>query len=282
MGEVEVVLSHYQAGRLLARRGNVGKVEVSPDLGRSHERATVEKRGVRFLNGIEITWGDLGETAADPNGCYVIDAEGAWRIQGYSEATDRAYSLMPTPRAPTLLVSGIPMHRVKGTDPYADTQEKIVALRPLKGRLLDTATGLGYTAIAAARYADYVVTIEFDPTVLEIAGENPWSRELFAHARIGQVIGDIARLVECFPPDCFDRILHDPPTFSLAGELYSGTFNRGLCRVLKDGGRLFHYVGNPDSPSGRGITRGVVERLAAAGFAEVAPAPRAFGVVAGK
>ena len=38
--------------------------------------------------------------------------------------------------------------------------------------MLDVCTGLGYTAIAAARTAEHVVTIELDPTVLEVARRN--------------------------------------------------------------------------------------------------------------
>ncbi|NLD73912.1 MAG: spermine synthase, partial [Chloroflexi bacterium] len=48
------------------------------------------------------------------------------------------------------------------------------------------------------------------------------------------------------------------------------------------GGRLFHYVGDPDSKSGRSVTRGVVQRLGEAGFRDVRPRPQAFGVLARK
>jgi len=75
---------------------------------------------------------------------------------------------MPTDGAPTMLLSGIPMHRFKDTDPHADTLCKIEALFPVTGQALDTATGLGYTAIQLAHRAR-VITIEFDPPVLEIA-----------------------------------------------------------------------------------------------------------------
>jgi len=52
--------------------------------------------------------------------------------------------------------------------------------------------------------------------------------------------------------------------------------------VLRRGGRLFHYVGNPESKSGHNITRGVMRRLQEAGFSRVTRRPRAFGVVAFK
>lgn len=70
------------------------------------------------------------------------------------------YSLMPTEGAPTMLISGIPMHRIKNTDPWRDTEEKIRAAGPIGVSVLDTATGLGYTASATAKMADCVTTIE--------------------------------------------------------------------------------------------------------------------------
>jgi len=56
------------------------------------------------------------------------------------------------------------MHRIKHTDPWADSQMKIAALTPVSGRVLDTATGLGYTAILAARTAEEVACISFRPS----------------------------------------------------------------------------------------------------------------------
>jgi hypothetical protein len=52
--------------------------------------------------------------------------------------------------------------------------------------------------------------------------------------------------------------------------------------VLKPGGRLFHYIGSPESKSGGGVTRGVLRRLQQAGFRRVVRRAEAFGVVAYK
>jgi predicted methyltransferase len=146
--------------------------------------------------------------------------------------------------------------------------------------VLDTATGLGYTAIEAARTAERVITIELDPAGLEIARQNPWSRALFDNPRIEQIVGDAFEEVRCLPDLLFSRVIHDPPALSLAGELYSGAFYRELHRVLRRNGRLFHYIGDPESASGRNTTRGVLRRLQEAGFTRVARRPEAFGVVA--
>ncbi len=203
-------------------------------------------------------------------------------IQYYSELTDRVYSLYPTPRAPTMLVSGIPMHRIKGTDPHQDTLEKIRAIKPLVGQVLDTATGLGYTAIEAARTAEHVTTIELDPTALKVCRLNPWSQELFDNPKITQVIGDSFDVIAEMEAGRFTRVIHDPPAFSLAGDLYSGEFYRDLYRVMRNRSLLFHYIGDPESKSGRSNTAGVIRRLEQAGFRQVKRAPRAFGVMAEK
>jgi predicted methyltransferase len=181
-----------------------------------------------------------------------------------------------------MLVAGFPMHRIKASDPLRDTHRMIAALAPIHGRVLDTATGLGYTAIELARSAASVLTIELDPAAQEIARRNPWSRELFANARIEQRTGDACQVVPTLADGTFERVLHDPPTFALAGELYSEEFYRELYRVLKRGGKLFHYIGDPNSKSGRSVTRGVMARLKYVGFAGVAKREQAFGIIASK
>ena len=58
------------------------------------------------------------------------------------------------------------------------------SITPIVGCVLDTATGLGYTAIEAAKTAEQVVTIELDPVALEIARLNPWSQTMFDNPEI--------------------------------------------------------------------------------------------------
>ncbi|MEJ2749470.1 MAG: hypothetical protein P8183_16435 [Anaerolineae bacterium] len=111
---------------------------------------------------------------------------------------------------------------------------------------------------------------------------NPWSQALFDNPQISRRIGDAYDEVQELADERFSRIIHDPPMFSLAGHLYSTDFYRELYRILTPKGRLFHYIGNPDSKSGGNVTRGVVRRLQEAGFRRVKPRPQAFGVVAYK
>jgi hypothetical protein len=278
-----LVLSFVQAGALLqARQQGQPNTTISPDLGLTTADAELLPEGAAFPGGERLSWEHIAAIAADEVGCYVIEGGAAHKIQAFSEPFNRFYSLMPTAGAPTMLIGGFPMHRIKETDPYRDTRAKVRALGTARGRVLDTATGLGYTAIEMARTAEHVTTIELDPTTLEIARLNPWSRGLFANPVIEQRIGDAAEVVPGFADASFSRILHDPPIFSLAGDLYAGAFYAELYRVLKPGGRLFHYVGSPESKSGGGVTRGVLRRLQQAGFRRVVRRPEAFGVVAYK
>jgi predicted methyltransferase len=258
-------------------------VETSPDLGISRTPAVIgDVLAFPAFPAAQLDWSDAEKIARDENGCYVMQDGSIRKIQTFSELTQRPYSLYPTAGAPTMLVAGFPMHRIKEIDPLQSSLEMVKTLSPLTGTVLDTATGLGYTAIEAAKSASRVITIELDPAAQEIAAQNPWSRGLFDNPKIEQRIGDNFEVVPTFDGDSFDRILHDPPTMSLAGDLYSEEFYRELYRVLKRKGRLFHYVGDPASKFGANTTRGVVERLKRAGFTTVRPAPRAFGVTAQK
>lgn len=278
-----IVLSHYQAAPLLAA-WKVGQATAvtSPDLGLSTVAVTLADGGVTFPGGETVRWDDLRHVERTPNQCFAVADGGIRSIQVFSETTHWLRSLMATAGAPTMLVAGFPMHRIKDTDPWQDTLKKVRAAAPLTGAVLDTATGLGYTAIAAAGTAARVVTIELDPAGLEIARQNPWSRELFANPRIQQIVGDAFTEIQGFADGEFARVLHDPPTLSLAGELYSAAFYRQIHRVLTRSGRLFHYVGDPTSNLGKRTMAGVVRRLREAGFRRVEPHPEAFGVVAHK
>lgn len=278
-----IVLSHVEAKNILnARKAGHASAAVSLDLGLSTAEVAIGPAGARLPDGQVLAWRYIEKIRSSERGCFLIEDNTPDKIQVFSEATNRLYSLMPTEGAPTMLVSGIPMHRVKGIDPYRDTLQKIKAIAPVVGRTLDTATGLGYTAIEAARTAEHVVTIEIEPAALEVARLNPWSRPLFGNPGITQIVGDAVEEIEGFEDGTFARIIHDPPAFNLAGDLYSGAFYRQLFRVLRRGGRLFHYVGDLESRSGRTVARGAVRRLQEAGFSRVVRRPRAFGLVAHK
>ncbi|MBL8147108.1 MAG: methyltransferase domain-containing protein [Anaerolineae bacterium] len=259
-------------------------VSLSLDLNLSQSSGELSDDGMHLEAGL-LPWDAIQDVLDDENGCFELLSTGndgllkPDKIQVFSPATRRHCSLYPTETsAPTLLIAGFPMHRIKDTDPMLDTKAKIRAADP-RGVLLDTSMGLGYTAIAAAKRAQRVITLELDPAVMEVAQRNPWSLELFSLPNIERRLGDSSELIDEFDDAMFDRILHDPPTLALAGDLYSGAYYRELYRLLKRGGRLFHYIGDLNSPSGQRTSRGVIERLGAAGFRNIAKRPEAFGVI---
>jgi hypothetical protein len=70
------------------------------------------------------------------------------------------------------------------------------------------------------------------------------------------------------PDVSVDAVLHDPPRFGIAGELYSQKFYDQLARVLGKRGKLFHYTGTPNKlTTGRDVPSEVAKRLRKAGFA---------------
>lgn len=277
-----VTLSRYQVAPLLAAwRADATATTSSPDLELSRVDVTLDDAGVHYPNGERLSWDDANDIIESEVNCFALEEGEIRKILTYSETTNRHCGLMPTASAPTLLIAGFPMHRIKNTDPHKDTLSKIRAANPV-GLVLDTTMGLGYTAIEAARTAERVITIELDPGVVEIASQNPWSRDLFENPKIERRVGDSYEEIETFADETFMRIIHDPPTFKLAGDLYSGVFYKELYRVLRRSGRLFHYIGDLDSTYGSRVVRGVIDRLGAAGFTRITKRPEAFAVIASK
>ncbi len=185
-------------------------------------------------------------------------------------------------KPPTVEIDGIHMHRIEDIDPYTDALLKVKALRICrKCKVLDTCMGLGYTAIAAARRAQLVVTVEVDDKILWVAQHNPWSRGLTSK-NIYIVRGDIIEVITWFKDEVFDRIIHDPPRFSLAPELYSSEFYAELFRVLKRGGILYHYTGMPGKRRGINIVKSVADKLRGKGFVGIHFRDKLQGIIAYK
>jgi uncharacterized protein len=150
--------------------------------------------------------------------------------------------------------------------PYEDARRKVALVEPAGKRVLDTCAGLGYFAAWCREGgASEVMSFEIDPDVLWLRGLNPWSPANAAGLEV--IAGDVSAAIGGFADASFGAILHDPPRFGLAGDLYSQAFYDQLARVLKPGGRLFHYTGAPNRlTSGRDVPREVMRRLQGAGF----------------
>lgn len=252
----------------VARRILEGRGQISLDLGLSEVSVVLGDNQVVLPDGNMIDFPDLRKVAERENAVFFPEGGNLYMV---AVSDGHFYKLVPTEGAPTLEVDGIRMHRTKGTTPDADAEEKVEALGIRRGRVLDTCTGLGYTARAALeRGADLVVSIELRLEVLRIAKVNPWSRRLFEDQRVHLLLGDAYNILHALTGGFFDYVIHDPPRLPLAGHLYSPEFYAEMFRALRRGGRLFHYTGEPGSRRRRiDLRRGVMRRLGQVGFENI-------------
>jgi predicted methyltransferase len=139
-----IVLSRYQSAPLLtARREGKATAPISPDLGMTTIEAELDADGVTFPGGETISWVVLEAVAANETACFEVESDAVTPIRAFSDTTERYYSLYPTASAPTMLVSGIPMHRIKGTDPYRDTWRRSRPPRRFRARCWTRRPGSG-------------------------------------------------------------------------------------------------------------------------------------------
>ena len=181
------------------------------------------------------------------------------------------YKLVPSDSAPTLEIDGVKMHRSKDIDPLEDARLKTARVVPAGGRVLDTCGGLGYSAIHCVRAgARSVVSVEKNPSVLKIRAMNPWSQGPEAE-RVEWIHDDVNIFIKSLKDGSFDAVIHDPPRITSAtGDLYGQVFYNELCRVMKAGGKLFHYTGTPQRiKHGDRFVTNAMKRLEKAGFHEV-------------
>lgn len=180
--------------------------------------------------------------------------------------------LVPTEwGVPTFEIDGIKMLPTAKASPIEDARRKVALIAPRGKVVLDTCGGLGYfAACCLAAGAARVRSFEKNADVLWLRTLNPWSPDPAAPAsggRLDLAHADVSQAIMQLADASVDAALHDPPRFGIAGELYSQAFYGQLARVLRRGGRLFHYTGSPNRlTSGRDVPREVARRLENAGF----------------
>ncbi len=283
-----VVLSHFQASEItkaILDKRDVVRTSLDLGLTASIVRLDYENKLALFSGEERLTFDEVSKIASSEQVCFVVEPGkiAATKIQLFSADTNRFYKLFPTRDAPTAEISGIRMHRVKERSPWEDTEDKITAAIP-SGKVLDTCCGLGYTAIqsAANKNVERVYTFERDKNMVLLADYNPWSQKLFSDIKIKLAIDDVFAAIKYFDAGFFSAIIHDPPRMALSPELYSLEFYQQLFRVLKKGGRLYHYTGSPGEKRGINIVKGIIKRLKEAGFGTVTERKDVLGVVASK
>jgi len=259
------LLTHPIAEALLAARAaGAGEWNGSLDLGISNGNATLQANG--------WLWRDRRypyPSALKDRTIYY------WGGDGFAPAARYAGSLIklvPTEwGAPTFEIDGIKMLPTSKESPVADARRKVALVEPRGKVVLDTCGGLGYFAACCLEAgAARIQSFEKNPDVLWLRTLNPWSPDPDASdsgGRLQLVHADVSHAIAQIAGASVDALLHDPPRFGIAGELYSQAFYDQLARVLRRGGRLFHYTGSPNKlTSGRDVPREVAKRLEQAGF----------------
>ncbi|MDE1893758.1 MAG: SAM-dependent methyltransferase [Pseudomonadota bacterium] len=249
---------------LAAREARAAAWTGSLDLGRSHGRATLGPDTWQW-HGASYPY----PTTLKERTIYHWDGEGFAPVSRFAHSLIK---LVPTEwGAPTFEIDGIKMLPTAKESPFEDARRKVALVEPRGKTVLDTCGGLGYFAACCLEAGvARIQSFEKNADVLWLRTLNPWSpdpdapdsggRLQLAHADVSQAIARIA-------DGSVDALLHDPPRFGIAGELYSLAFYQQLARVLRRGGRLFHYTGSPNKlTSGRDVPREVARRLEQAGF----------------
>lgn len=265
MSQPGPLLTHDIRNALLAARdAGMATWAGSLDLGRTIMRVELSSTHWRW-NGNAYPY----PQALKQRTLYYWDGEAFAPASRYGRAL---YKLVPTGwGAPTFEIDGIKMLPTAKVSPFEDARTKVALVAPRGKRVLDTCGGLGYFAACCLEGGvAHVHSFEKSEDVLWLRTLNPWSPDpdsQDAHGRFTLTQGDVAHAIESLPSASFDAILHDPPRFGIAGELYSQAFYDQLARVLKRGGTLFHYTGSPNKlTTGRDVPREVSKRLEKAGF----------------
>ena len=257
------LLDRSLAGALLAARdAGAATWQGTFDLGRSNENVALDADGWTW-RGQHYPWpGSLKDRTL-----YWWDGDDFSPVSRYA---GKLIKLVPTEwNVPTFEIDGIKMLPTSKESPLDDARRKVALVQPRGKTVLDTCGGLGYFATCCldagvARIQSY----EKNEDVLWLRTINPWSPDPDASGgRIVLAHADVSQIISALPDASFDAALHDPPRFGIAGELYSQVFYDQLARVLRRGGRLFHYTGTPNRlTSGRDVPREVAKRLQKAGF----------------
>jgi predicted methyltransferase len=247
-----------------ARRSGEAAVECSLDLDRTRTRVE--------LNGAGWTLGGRAYPFLDECKERSIYHWTGGRFEPLARFSGSLIKLVPTQwGTPTFEIDGIKMLVSERISPWADAERKVALIRPRGKVVLDTCGGLGYFAAwCLAERSAHVLSYEKNPDVIWLRSFNPWSPDnIERRAVAGMTLthADVTERIAGHASGSVDAVLHDPPRFGIAGELYSQVFYDELARVLRHRGQLFHYTGAPNKHSGgRDLPNEVASRLKRSGF----------------
>src|SRR3989344_7637669 len=109
------------------------EIEVSLDFGLTNTKINLDKNGF-YIDKELIKSKKIKET---DKSCYIVRDNSLEKVQYFSDG--RLYKLIPTNNRPILQISGTSMHK-------KDFLEKL-GRDKLRGMILDSGTGLGYSSI---------------------------------------------------------------------------------------------------------------------------------------
>ncbi len=244
---------------LFARSAGATHLDCSMDLERSQKSVDLTDQG--------WTWQDHQYPYPDHLKDRTIYHWSGDAFEAVSRFSGSLIKLVPTDwGTPTFEIDGIKMLVSAQVSPWIDAERKVALIAPAGKVVLDTCGGLGYFAAWCLEGgARQILSFEKNPDVVWLRSLNPWSP--VAEGALTLTQGDVTQHIGGLGDGSVDAVLHDPPRFGIAGELYSLVFYKELARVLRRGGRLFHYTGTPNRlTSGRDVPNEVAGRLREAGF----------------
>jgi uncharacterized protein len=282
--EYPLFFFHYENITAIIEAALAGKkeVNVSLNLNLSRQDWQIENNELILQPDLCIDITEFESLALVTNKIFILNDKKA--LTPLEIRSTSYYKLVPTDTVPILEIDGIKMHRTKDITPLQDAENKTQKVISRGGMVLDTCSGLGYTAIFAMKAgAHKVISTEISQEVIQLRSLNPWLAYL--HNRQPEFINaDIRQYIEQIEDNYFHSIIHDPPRFtSKTGDLYGKKFYSALFRVMINRGKLFHYTGSPKKVTQKDrFVKNAIKRLEDVGFTKVLFDEQLQGIVAEK
>ena len=114
------------------QHGNQSRTSL--DLGKTETTVSLEEGHVRLSDEAGVSLDDLRKIAKCEDAVFAVWDCRVEKVIRFSDVTPRTYKLRPTADWPALEISGILMHRIKGTTPRRDARPSCAWFRPCRAR----------------------------------------------------------------------------------------------------------------------------------------------------